>query len=90
MFHAEENDRTKHLYNEVSDGKTFYRTIYFDVIDTVTNRIQSRKKHWATFLNVVSGLEYQNQLEDVLFDYGEVINPIIDCQQGSRFWKLSL
>ena len=26
------------------------------------------------FLNVINGLEYQNQLENVLSDYGEEIN----------------
>ena len=77
--------RTKRLslYDEVSDVKTFYRRIYFDAIDTVTNCIKTWfsqpgyravKNTEQLILNVINGLEYQNQLEDVCSDYGEEVN----------------
>ena len=71
------------LYDEVSDVKTFYRRIYFDAIDTVTNCIKTWfsqpgyravKNTEQLILNVINGLEYQNQLEDVCSDYGEEVN----------------
>ena len=71
------------LYNGVSDLKTFYRRIYFDAVDTVSNCIKTRfsepgyrtiRKIEQLILNVINGLEYQNQLEDVLSHYSEEIN----------------
>ena len=35
------NENEASLYDEVSDAKTFYRYIYFDTIDTVTNCIKT-------------------------------------------------
>ena len=59
----------------------FYRRIYFDAIDTVTDCIKTRFSGYTAvknieqlILNVINGLEYQNQLEDVLSDYGQDIN----------------
>ena len=56
----------------------FYRRIYFDAIDTVTDCIKTRFSGYTAvknieqlILNVINGLEYQNQLEDVLSDYGK-------------------
>ena len=56
----------------------FYRRIYFDAIDTVTDCIKTRFSGYTAvksieqlILNVINGLEYQNQLEDVLCDYGK-------------------
>ena len=81
------------LYDEVSDVKTFYRRIYFDAIDTVTNCIKiwfwqpgyrAVKNIEQLILNVINELEYQNQLEDVLSDYGEEIKLVV-CQYNSRF-----
>ena len=72
------NENESSLYNEVSDVKTlFHRYIYFVVIDTVTNCIGTRFSQTGyrairnieqLILNVINGLEYQNQLEDVLSD----------------------
>ena len=77
------NENEASLYDEVSDVKTFYRCIYFDTTDTATNCIKARflqpeyiaiKNIEQLILNVMNGLEYQNQIEDVLSDYGEEIN----------------
>ena len=77
------NENEASLYDEVSDVKTFYRRIYFDAVDTVTNCITTRfsqpgyravENIKQVILNVTNGLEYQNQLEDVLSDYSEEIN----------------
>ena len=77
------NENEASLYNEISDVKAFYRRIYFDALDTVTNCMKtwfSQPGYRAIinmeqlFLNVINGLEYQNQLENVLSDYGEEIN----------------
>ena len=77
------NENEASLYDEVSDVKTFYRRIYFDALDTVTNCMKtwfSQSGYRAIinmerlFLNVINGLEYQNQLENVLSDYVEEIN----------------
>ena len=65
------NENEASLYDEVSDVKIFYRCIYFDAIDTVTNCIKirfSQLRYRAVrnieqlILNVINGLEYQNQL----------------------------
>ena len=70
-------------YDEVSGVNTFYGRIYFDAIDTVTNCIKARfsqpglravKYIELLILNVINGLEYQNQLQNILFDYCEEIN----------------
>ena len=77
------NENKAFLYDEVSDVKTFYRRIYFDAIDTVTNCIKTRFSQLGyrtirnieqLILNVINGLEYQNQLEDVLSRYSKEIN----------------
>ena len=77
------NENEASLNDEVSNVKTFYRRIYFDAIDTVTNCIKTRfpqpgytavKNIEQLILNVIGWSEYQNQLEDVLSDYGEEIN----------------
>ena len=77
------NENEASLYDEVSDLKTFYRRIYFDAIDTVTSCIKTRfsqpgyrtiRNIKQLILNVVNGLEYQNQLEDVFSHYSEKIN----------------
>ena len=71
------------LYDEVLDVKTFYRRIYFNAIDTVTSCIKTRfsqpgyravKNIGQVILNAINGLKYQNQIEDVLSDYGEETN----------------
>ena len=71
------------LYDGVSDLKSFYRRIYFDAVDKVSNCIKTRfsepgyrtiRKIEQLILNVINGLEYQNQLEDVLSHYSEEIN----------------
>ena len=77
------NENEASLYDEVSDVKIFYRCIYFDAIDTVTNCIKirfSQLRYRAVrnieqlILNVINGLEYQNQLEYVLSHYSKEIN----------------
>ena len=77
------NENEAYLYDEVSDLKTFYRRIYFDAIDTVTNCIKTRfsqpgyrtiRNIEQLILNVINGLEYQNQLEYVLSHYSKEIN----------------
>ena len=77
------NENEASLYDEVSDLKTFYRRIYFDAIDTVTNCIKTRfsqpgyrtiRNIEQLILNVINGLEYQNQPEDVLSHYSEETN----------------
>ena len=77
------NENEASLYDEVSDLKTFYRRIYFDAIDTVTNCIKTRfsqpgyrtiRNIEQLILNVINGLEYQNQLEYVLSHYSKEIN----------------
>ena len=74
------NENEASLYDEVSDLKTFYRRIYFDAIDTVTNCIKTRfsqpgyrtiRNIEQLILNVINGLEYQNQLEDVLSEINQ-------------------
>ena len=74
------NENEASLYDEVSDVKIFYRCIYFDAIDTVTNCIKirfSQLRYRAVrnieqlILNVINGLEYQNQLEDVLSEINQ-------------------
>ena len=58
----------------------FWRYKYSDSLHKnpiLTARIQSRKKHWEVILNVINGLEYQNQLENILSDYGEKINHLL-------------
>ena len=71
------------LYDEVLGVKTFYRRIYFGAINIVTNCRKTRfsqpgyravKNIEKFILHVINGLEYQNQLENVLSDYGEDIN----------------
>ena len=71
------------LYDEVLGVKTFYRRIYFAAINIVTNCRKTRfsqpgyravKNIEKFILHVINGLEYQNQLENVLSDYGEDIN----------------
>ena len=71
------NENEASIYDEVPDIKTFYRRIYFDAIDTVTNCIKTRfsqpgyrtiRNIKQLILNVINGLEYQNQPEDVLSD----------------------
>ena len=77
------NENEASLYDEVSDLKTFYRRIYFDAIDTVTSCIKTRfsqpgyrtiRNIEQLILNVINGLEYQNQPEDVLSHYSEETN----------------
>ena len=77
------NENEASLYDEVSDLKSFYRRTYFDAIDIVTNCIKTRfsqpgyraiRNNEQHILNVINGLEYQNQLEDVLSAYSEEIN----------------
>ena len=77
------NENEASLYDEVSNVKTFHRRIYFDTLDTVTNCIKTRFSQPGyravnnieqLILNVVNRLEYQNQLEDNLSDYGEEVN----------------
>ena len=77
------NENEASLYDEVFDSKTFYRHIYFDAIDTVTNCIKTwflqpgyraKRNIEQLILNVINGLEYQNQLEDDLSNYSEEIN----------------
>ena len=77
------NENEASLYDEVSDLKTFYKRIYFDAIDTVTNCIKTRfsqpgcraiRNIKQLILNVINGLEYQNQPEDVLSRYSEETN----------------
>ena len=74
------NENEASLYDEVSDVKIFYRCIYFDAIDTVTNCIKvrfSQPRYRAIrnieqlILNVINGLEHQNQLEDVLSEINQ-------------------
>ena len=74
------NENEASLYDEVSDVKIFYRCIYFDAIDTVTNCIKIRfsqlryraiRNIEQLILNVINGLEYQNQLEDVLSEINQ-------------------
>ena len=71
------NENEASIYDEVSDGKTFCRRIYFNAIDTVTNCIKTQfsqpgyravKNIEQLILNVINGLEYKNQLEDVHSD----------------------
>ena len=77
------NENEASLYDEVSDLKTFYRRIYFDAIDTVTNCIKTRfsqpgyrtiRNIEQLILNVINGSEYQNQPDDVLSHYSEETN----------------
>ena len=74
------NENEASLYDEVSAVKIFYRCIYFDAIDTVTNCIKvrfSQPRYRAIrnieqlILNVINGLEHQNQLEDVLSEINQ-------------------
>ena len=62
------NENKSSLYDQVSDLKTFYRRIYFDAIDTVTNCIKTRFSQTGyrtiriiaqLILNVINGLEHQ-------------------------------
>ena len=77
------NENEASLYDEVSGLKTFYRRIYFDAIDTVTNCIKTRfsqpgyrtiRNMEQLILNVINRLEYQNQPDDVLSHYSEETN----------------
>ena len=77
------NENEVPLYDEVLDVKTIYRRIYFNAIDTVTSCIKTRfsqpgyravKNIGQVILNAINGLKYQNQIEDVLSDYGEETN----------------
>ena len=60
------NENEASLHDEVSDVKIFYRHIYFDAIDRVTNCIKTRfspghravKNVEQLILNVINGLEY--------------------------------
>ena len=62
------------------DVKTFYRYMYFNVIDTVvkavscTSGISSLVKHCTITLNVVSQLNYESQLSDVVGIYSDQAN----------------
>ena len=71
------NENEAPLYDKASDVKTFYRRVYFGAIDTMANCIKSRfskpgyravKNIEQLILNAINGLEYQNQLEDILSD----------------------
>ena len=42
------NENEGPLYDEISHVKTFYRSIYFDAIDTVTNYIKTRSNNQDT------------------------------------------
>ena len=63
-------------------NKTSYRRIYFDDVDTVANCIKTWfspgyraiKNIEHLILNVINGLEYENQLENGPSDYGEEVN----------------
>ena len=74
------NKNEASLDDEVSDVKIYYRRIYFDATDTVTNCIKIRfsqplyraiKNIEQLILNVINGLEYQNQLEDALSEINQ-------------------
>ena len=69
------NENEASLYDEVSDVKTFYRRIYFDAITRFSQPgYRTIRNIEQLILNVINGLEYQNQLEYVLSHYSKEIN----------------
>ena len=72
-------------YDDVCDVKTFYKNIYFNVIDTVASYTEGQ--FWKAgchvlrnikqfLLNVVSQLDYKSQLSDVVGFYRDEVNSI--------------
>ena len=66
------NENEASLYDEVSDVKIFYRRIYFDAITRFSQPgYRTIRNIEQLILNVINGLEYQNQLEDVLSEINQ-------------------
>ena len=84
--------------DDVCDVKTFYRRIFFNVIDTVVNCIEDRfarpgylssRNIEQLLLNVACRLDYESQLSDVVGVYSDEVRHY-RLSTHLQYWKLIL